>query len=101
MDKGRGVRGEKRRESVAERLERHPEVKARVERLLNLLENSGGDLTRADEAGRRAVDELRAMGQEVLQGWGQALADKEAWQLEAGHPVTRQVKKTALDLHVR
>lgn len=54
MDKGRGVQRKERKESVAERLERHPEVKARVEGLLNLLENSEGDVTRADEAERRA-----------------------------------------------
>lgn len=61
---------------VAQRLERHPEVRARVLRLLDVLENTSGDIRRADEAERRAINELRAMGQEVLQGWGRALAQK-------------------------
>lgn len=86
---------------VAQRLERHPEVRARVLRLLDVLENTSGDIRRADEAERRAIDELRAMGQEVLQGWGRALAQKEGEMLEASGCVVRQVKKTPLVQHVR
>lgn len=86
---------------VAQRLERHPEVRARVLRLLDVLENTSGDIRRADEAERRAIDELRAMGQEVLQGWGRALAQKEGEMLEASGGVVRQVKKTPLVQHVR
>ena len=86
---------------VAQRLERHPEVRVRVLRLLDVLENTSGDIRRADEAERRAIDELRAMGQEVLQGWGRALAQKEGEMLEASGGVVRQVKKTPLVQHVR
>jgi len=90
-----------RKDELNLRLERHPTVKARVERMLDLIENAGGDLKRADDAERRAIEELRAMGQELLCGWGQRLADEEAGRLEAGGEVTRQVKKTALAQHVR
>lgn len=82
-------------EQVAQRLERHPEVRARVLRLLDVLENTSGDIRRADEAERRAIDELRAMGQEVLQGWGVRLAQKEGEMLEASGGVVRQVKKNS------
>lgn len=83
-------------EELGTRLNRHPDVKARVVRLLDLVENAGGDLKRADEAEQRAIEELRMMGQELLHGWGQRLADGEARQLEAGSGVVRQVKKTPL-----
>lgn len=83
-------------ESLGTRLNRHPVVKARVARLLDLIENAGGDLKRADEAERRAIEELRMMGQELMHGWGQRLADDEARQLETGNGVVRQVKKTPL-----
>lgn len=83
-------------EELGTRLNRHPDVKARVVRLLDLVENAGGDLKRADEAEQRAIEELRMMGQELLHGWGQRLADDEARQLEAGSGVVRQVKKTPL-----
>lgn len=88
-------------EDVGQRLGRHPTVKARVERMLDLLENVGGDLKRADEAERRVIEEIRLMGQELLQGWGQRLADTEAEQMQAEGGVVRQVKKTALAQHVR
>lgn len=86
---------------VSRRLERHPALKARVGRLLDLVENVAGDVRRADEAERRAMEELRTLGQELLQGWGQGLAESEARELEAGEGVVRQVKKTSLVQHLR
>ena len=90
-----------RGDDVARRLEGHPIIKARITKLLDLIENAGGDLRRADDAERRAIDELRAMGQEVLHGWGQRLADEEAQHLSRDGTVVRQVKKTSLAQHVR
>ena len=89
------------RESVAERLERHPALKARMERVLDVIENASGDVRRADEAERRAIDELRQMGLEVMEGWGKKTANEAALELEAKGGVVREVKKTSLDLHVR
>jgi len=89
------------RNELVARLDRHPTVKARVERMLDLIENAGGDLKRADEAERRAIEELRSMGQELLCDWGQRLADTEAAQAESGGDVVRQVKKTPLAQHFR
>lgn len=80
-------------EELVKRLVRHPAMKARIERVLDVLENTTGDLSRADDAERRAIDELRAMGQEVLQGWGDGQARKGARNLEAGGGVVRQAKK--------
>ncbi|MFH1872897.1 MAG: hypothetical protein ABIK82_10290 [Pseudomonadota bacterium] len=88
-------------EDVASRLERPPVVKARIMKLLDMIENAGGDLRRADDVERRAIDELRAMGQELLQGWGQRLADEEAQHLAKDASVVRQVKKTSLAQHLR
>jgi len=100
MDMERKIAGVKR-ESVAERLERHPALKARMERMLDVVENASGDVQRADDAERRAIEELRQMGLEVMQGWGQKTANEAAVDLEAKGGVVREVKKTALDLHVR
>ena len=92
---------EARAEDVAHRLERHPIVKARITKLLDLIENTGGDVRRADDAERRAIDELRAMGQELLHGWGQRLADEEAQRLSQDAGFVRQVKKTPLAQYLR
>lgn len=98
MEKKLTTRG---RESIAERLERHPELMARLGRVLDVVENAAGDVRRADEAERRAIDELRQMGLEVMQGWGQRRANEAATEQEARGGVVREVKKTPLDLHVR
>ncbi len=66
---------------VLKRLDGHPAMKARILRILDVAENTGDELKRADEAEQRAIDQLRALGQELLQDWGQRLADQEATQL--------------------
>ena len=48
-----------KRETVAGRLELHPAVKTRKERMLDIVENAGGYLRRTDDAKRRAIEELR------------------------------------------
>lgn len=95
MDKGTKIAVSKG-ESVGERLERHPELKERMERLLDVVENVSGDVKLADEAERRAIEELRLMGQQIMQGWGQRLADKEAQELEGKGEVVRQSKKNSI-----
>ena len=90
-----------KRETVAERLERHPALKARMERMLDVVENAGGDLRRADDAERRAIEELRQMGLEVMQDWGRKTADEAARDFESAGGVVREVKKTSLDVHLR
>ena len=88
-------------EDIVRRLERHPVVKARMMRLLDMVENTGGDLKRADEAEQRAIDELRAMGQELLQSWAQTRVSDEVTALAGQGAVVHQVKKTALAQHLR
>jgi len=80
---------------VAERLERHPELKERMERLLDVVENAAGDVKLADEAERRTIEELRMMGQQTMQSWGQRLADEEARELEKKGGAVRQSKKNS------
>ena len=86
---------------VARRLERHPELKVRMVRLLDLVENSGGDLKRADDAEQRAIDELRVLGQELLHTWAQQRVSEEVLALKGQDRVVQQVKKTVLAQHLR
>ena len=59
-----------KRETVAGRLERHPVLKTRKERTLDVVENAGGYLRRTDDAKRSAIEELRLIGLEIMQDWG-------------------------------
>ena len=55
-------------ERLMTRLNKHPRLRGRVERLVDMVEDVGEDLRKADEAERRVIDEVRRLGQEVLEG---------------------------------
>lgn len=58
-------------EELLKRLNENPLLKARMINLLDVVTNAAGDVARADAAERRAIEELREMGQEVLQSWAE------------------------------
>jgi hypothetical protein len=53
--------------SLLARPEAPPELKARVERILDLAENTERDVFRAADAEERAIGEVNALKREVLQ----------------------------------
>ena len=60
-----------------ERLNRHPQLRARIESLLAVVEDAEGDGERADAAERRVIEELRQMGHEALTGWAERGVEKQ------------------------
>jgi len=82
--------------SLEERLQSQPELRARFERMLDIIENAGGDVEKAAEAERRVIEELRQMGSEVLHGWARRQEQKKeaAWEQDPG--VNRKVKKNSI-----
>ena len=81
--------------SLEQRLQAHPALKERVERLLSVVENVSGDIEKANEAERRVFEELRQMGQEALTGWAERQHEKKVKALEAEGGVSRKEKKTS------
>lgn len=61
--------------SLDERLRNHPHFRERVEALLAIMEDAGGNLDRAAEAEMQVIAEMRRLGNQVLQGWA---VNKEA-----------------------
>jgi hypothetical protein len=53
--------------SFEQRLNAHPELRAKFEVLLSVVENAQGDLIRADAAEQRVIEEIRQLGQVALQ----------------------------------
>ena len=53
---------------LAQRLHQHPHIRAKVEELLAVVENVEGDLTSADAAEQRVIEEIQKLGQAALQG---------------------------------
>jgi hypothetical protein len=62
--------------NFVERLNRHPQLRERMESLLNVVENADGNCTKSDDAEQYVINELRQMGNEALQSWGKKAALK-------------------------
>ena len=84
------------RPSLEERLKAYPVLKTKIENMLAIIENAGGDVEKAAEAERRIIEELRQMGNEVLHSWARRQQQKkeEEYNLKAG--VNRKEKKLLL-----
>jgi hypothetical protein len=78
-----------RKRSFEERLNAHPHLRERVDQLLAIVEDAEGDIDKADEAERRVIEELRRLGQEVLEGW--AVAKEKQKVLDLQRESTRKV----------
>nr|CBX27836.1 hypothetical protein N47_C18940 [uncultured Desulfobacterium sp.]CBX28240.1 hypothetical protein N47_G35640 [uncultured Desulfobacterium sp.] len=66
------------KDSIEKRLNKHPHLKNRIEQILKIVENTEGDLKKADEAEKRVIEELRKMGNEVLHDWAVSREKQEA-----------------------
>lgn len=84
-----------RKQTLEERLQEYPELKAKIETLLGIMENAGGDIEKAAEAERRIIEELRQMGNEVLHGWARGQQEKKEKEYDAKPEMNRKEKKTS------
>lgn len=57
-----------------------------MEALLCVVENTAGDCTKADEAERHVIEELRKMGSDALHCWAEKAAKKTAEALREQQP---------------
>lgn len=79
--------------SLEERLREPPALQARVEQWLEVVENTSGQYVRADKTELTVQAQVRQLGQELLQDWAQAGADRvsQAWDTQT--VVQRKGKK--------
>ena len=85
-----------KKETLSERLTRHPELAERFEMILDIVDNAAGDVEKADEAERRAIEAVRQLGNEVLQSWAQRQHQKKEQEYDAKAEVSRKQKKTSI-----
>jgi hypothetical protein len=81
------------RRNLLERLETHPELKERFEMILDIVENASGDVEKADEAERRAIEAVRQLGNEIVQGWAQRQHQKKENECDQKIELSRKEKK--------
>jgi len=80
---------------LSTRLKKHPQLRARVEQLLDLCEDSAGDLRQAHEAEQRVIEQLRALGHEVLEDWATGQVEARCADLDRTVGVWREGKKNS------
>jgi hypothetical protein len=84
------------KEDLESRLKRHPHLRARLEGLLDIIENAGDDLEKASAAEQRVMEELRKMGNMALHCWAESQERKKAEELEKSNTeVNKKVKKNS------
>jgi len=79
--------------SLEQRLEDHPELRAKLEELLKIVENADGQIELADEAEQRVVDELSGLGRAALRGWAMRQERTTATELGELNPAAQKDRK--------
>lgn len=90
-----------RDETFLRKLNRYPHLRQRLEMLVDVVENASGDLTRADAAERRVIEEIRQLGQESLQSWAERQVEQTSGVADTRPESRRAGKKTLLAQHIR
>jgi transcriptional regulator GlxA family with amidase domain len=78
------------------RLQRHPELQAKVDALLDIVDNASGDALKADEAEQLVFEELRRMGQQAIQAWAERKQQRVEADSNARSDLARKEKKAPL-----
>jgi len=71
-----------RKRTLEERLQAHPHLRDRIHQILSIAEDAEGKIDKADEAEERVIEELRKLGQEVLQNWAVGKEKQKVEQLK-------------------
>jgi hypothetical protein len=78
---------------LAARLAQYPELRARFEEILAVIENEQGDTFTADEAEERAFEQVRRLGQELMQSWAERKHERVVREYDARADHRRKGKK--------
>lgn len=82
-------------EALLKHLNKHPELRSRVESMLLVVADEMGELQEADAAEMALIEQMRRMGQESLQAWASDQAIKAADDIGLEDGVRRAGKKNS------
>ena len=84
-------------EDFFEKLKNHPRLKKRFNEILGVAENTSGELITADQAEEKAIEEVRKLGQEVMQEWAIGQHEKAIQNAKKDHPtIKKHIKKNSI-----
>src|SRR5215210_6433350 len=84
---------------LVHQLEKHPQLKARIKAMLDVVENASGDVVCADEAEQRFIEELRQMGLDAMQAWAERKLNRVEAESDSRSDLTRKQKKESTGTH--
>jgi hypothetical protein len=76
-----------------EKLNSTPALRKRFEEILNIAQNTSGELITADEAEGKAIEEIQKLGQEILQEWAVKQHEKAVHMIKQENPKSRKHEK--------
>ena len=83
-------------EAFFDKLKNHPRLKKRFSEILGIAENTSGKLITADEAETKAIEEVRKLGQEIMQEWAENQHKQQVEAMEKQNKTRRHVKKNSI-----
>jgi hypothetical protein len=76
-----------------DRLQQYPDLQAEFEAILDIADNSDGDVVKADEVEERVAQELQLLGQRVIQSWATRKHERLQSESDSRSDLTRKEKK--------
>jgi len=81
--------------ALLEGLNKHPEIKERVQAILAMAEGRDGVPMTVDELESLLVEEVRKLGRQTMGDWARAQAERVEKQVRGEHPKIHRSKKNA------
>lgn len=79
-----------------DKLKKHPRLQQRFNEILNIAENSSGDLITADEVELKTIEEVQKLGREVIEEWAEKQHESQIENFEQENHSRKHLKKTLL-----
>lgn len=78
---------------ILARIKAHPGLRERIKAILDIAENTSGELITADQAEGRAIEEVKKLGQELLKEWAVQQHEKAIETAKKTHPNAKKHEK--------
>lgn len=86
---------------LEKRLQAYPELRAKIEALLSVVENTDHADIKADFAEQQVIEEIRQIGQQALQSWAETQQHQQEMAVREQRPNLRQhIKKNSIGIAV-
>jgi hypothetical protein len=78
---------------ILARIKAHPGLRERIKAILDIAENTSGELITADQAEGKAIEEVKKLGQELLKEWAIQQHEKAMETAKKTHPNAKKHEK--------